>query len=528
MYKIGDGLKKHITKYGLIIIGICMLSMLLCSIEYKYCKKTISFDEMFSFASSNTFFPEFSRMTQDRTWSSPANEFRVLLSVQKDERFNYKAVWINQAEDVHPPLYYALIHTVYSLIPERFSFWIGLIVSEIFIILTTIVLYSLGNMFYGDKIAALFCCAMFACSPSTINRVLFFRMYPMLLFMTTLAFWIHMKWITDDSLNKKFKWLFFLFVVNVIGALTHYYYIVFIVLLTLACTVYLLLSGKRKRILCYYLPQIVSAIVVLAVFPACINHIFYGYRGEQAFSNISDYDDVISLFKEYLQEIISEVFIDTTVMAVVILSFIGIVIVSLVKHRSQLQIHYFAIAIFVMVVSASVIIKISEKHTTRYISSAFPLLYLLLFGSLGFFVGRLFSKKTYCLLCILIVSFFICRRIVEVKPWVDHEPKSVKIAKQYADLDCIVFAGEDDWTINYQAWYEYPDLVNFFRIYYVKEPYSRDFVDERLANEEKLIVYVSNESSTEEVKSRLMDSLPQMKSFTYLYDGFDCSVYLLE
>lgn len=47
------------------------------------------------------------------TWR-PGIDYYRLLTVSSEDKFNYKQVYINQTEDVHPPLYYFIIHTISS------------------------------------------------------------------------------------------------------------------------------------------------------------------------------------------------------------------------------------------------------------------------------------------------------------------------------------------------------------------------------------------------------------------------------
>ncbi len=44
-------------------------------------------------------------------------------AVKKNERFDYRKVWKNQKNDVHPPIYYILLHTICSFFPGKFSWW---------------------------------------------------------------------------------------------------------------------------------------------------------------------------------------------------------------------------------------------------------------------------------------------------------------------------------------------------------------------------------------------------------------------
>lgn len=70
----------------------------------------------------------------------PGSDYYDLLTVSADNTFNYKQVYINQTNDVHPPLYYFVIHTVSSFFPLQFSKWFG--------ILPNIFFFSIDTSFY--------------------------------------------------------------------------------------------------------------------------------------------------------------------------------------------------------------------------------------------------------------------------------------------------------------------------------------------------------------------------------------------
>ena len=52
----------------------------------------------------------------------------------KDNRFNYASVYYNQIQDVHPPLFYMLVHTISSIFNNTFSKYIICAVSLPFFI----------------------------------------------------------------------------------------------------------------------------------------------------------------------------------------------------------------------------------------------------------------------------------------------------------------------------------------------------------------------------------------------------------
>lgn len=64
----------------------------------------------------------------------------------KENRFNYASVYYNQVQDVHPPLFYALVHTLSSIFNNTFSKYIVFFVSLPFFIGTCILIWKTLNL----------------------------------------------------------------------------------------------------------------------------------------------------------------------------------------------------------------------------------------------------------------------------------------------------------------------------------------------------------------------------------------------
>lgn len=70
------------------------------------------------------------------------------MSVSESERFNYANVWENQANDVHPPLYYALLHTLCSIFPGSIRIWYAGTINIVFALLTLYILRKLLRLLW--------------------------------------------------------------------------------------------------------------------------------------------------------------------------------------------------------------------------------------------------------------------------------------------------------------------------------------------------------------------------------------------
>ena len=67
------------------------------------------------------------------------------MTVSSDEIFNYWSVYYNQSRDVHPPLFYMLVHLVSSICLNTFTKYIIFAINLIFYIASCFVLRKILN-----------------------------------------------------------------------------------------------------------------------------------------------------------------------------------------------------------------------------------------------------------------------------------------------------------------------------------------------------------------------------------------------
>lgn len=235
--------RESFLQYGIVMM-IVLLSLGM-QIYFGIQKQGFHEDEYYSYYSTNL----------TNNWSVPEaqweemqryrNEFMVL----PGEGFQYGLVKTVQSWDVHPPMYYWILHTVCSFSKGVFSKWQGLIVNMIFQLIATVFLYCSAKLLFSKKkqdLFALLVCAWYAFSPAIMNSVMFIRMYTVLSAICMISVWLHIKiW-----LNRKFTdWKYLISVVFVvyIGFLTHYYYLLFQFFLTGSMCVFYLFREKSGR-----------------------------------------------------------------------------------------------------------------------------------------------------------------------------------------------------------------------------------------------------------------------------------------
>ena len=227
------------------------------------------------------------------------------LAVWEDEIFDYKTVWANQSDDVHPPLYYAVLHTISSLFPGKFSIWFAGSINIIFALLTLGVLRKLANAIFQVPFLTNLISIVFALSAEVLSATSFFRMYIMAMFFVTLTTYYFVELVEKQELS--WKEYFCLFALSVSGALTHYYYVVYLVFICVVYGIWLLVKKQWKNLIVFVGTMIASAFSAIVIFPAMLEHVFSGYRGAETMENfanssLSDYGRRLSFFYKIFNE----------------------------------------------------------------------------------------------------------------------------------------------------------------------------------------------------------------------------------
>lgn len=217
-------------------------------------------------------------------------EMQRQFMVREGERFRFAEVIQNQVDDVHPPLYYLALNVIMSLLPEHFYKWFGLGLNMLCSCVTLggilFLLHSMGNRRSWDW-AALTAGLVYAVAPSTVSNVMFIRMYAMSAMWTVLYACLIVRMIQRRECSRKqfavytaagavLCWLAFL---------THYFCLLVPFFLTLAYCIWTLFRRKGiLRMLVYGLCMCAAIGAAVCCYPASLQHIFHGYRGEAAIS----------------------------------------------------------------------------------------------------------------------------------------------------------------------------------------------------------------------------------------------------
>lgn len=290
--------KKKALKYLVIII----LILIGIRVYFGYQKEDFFMDETFSYTLMNM--KEGAGMIQtapefNNIWIS-GNKIKEMLVVSKDEVLRYDTVYYNQTQDVHPPLYYFLLHTASALSFGNFTKWTGIILNIIIFVGICAVLYIIGKKIFKSTIWAFALVAIYGVSTGAIFSTLFIRMYELLilfvlLYLNKIIDILKTNVIENKNISKKD--IIQLVTIFVLGMLTHYHFIIISVLISLVLFIIMLFKKVKISRICTYVGiNILGLLIYSAIYPSFYSHMFGTQRGTESTGNLlnlADYADRI-------------------------------------------------------------------------------------------------------------------------------------------------------------------------------------------------------------------------------------------
>ena len=291
------------------------------------------------------------------------------LTIGKGDIFNYFSVYYNQSRDVHPPLFYFLIHFVSTIFYGTFSKYIIFSINLLFFIGTLLVINKIMKRLNKEKLG-IPTMILYGGSIGCISTVMFQRMYMMLTFFSILYLYLTIKFIQDDFIiNKKKLWILTI----LCGFLTQYYFCIYIVLVFILISIYLIIKKQYKKLYNYFIIHFIPAIIGIVFYPASIYHIFFSYRG---IGDGGSTKIIIENVIYYLSQIY-KLFGFKNLLLITILVCIILIIKNKIKINKE-KVNYLILLLVPVIMYILIVSKIApflgEDYTSRYIMLTFPII----------------------------------------------------------------------------------------------------------------------------------------------------------
>lgn len=287
-------MKSFLKKLGKSKVFWIALVIVIQTVVYTFAginKAYFHMDEMYSYGLAN--YDRVQIYENDDFYNQwhDAAYYKDYIVVNEDEQGDFAPVYNNQRDDVHPPLYYLLLRMGMELTPGEFSKWTGIIINILAFAVNSVFLYlvalKLVRKEVGREVKAFALTLVAALSLASISTVMYIRMYAMLTMFVTITAWLHLK--LAESKKLEWKLLVPVGIMALLGVLTQYYYIFFLLPLFIMMVVRYA-KAKRMRELWAYVGVLAGAAAVsLVIWPYSVQHMFFGYRGLGVIGNLLNF-----------------------------------------------------------------------------------------------------------------------------------------------------------------------------------------------------------------------------------------------
>lgn len=458
--------------------------------------------------------------------------------VREGERFRFSEVIQNQEEDVHPPLYYLFLNIVMSLSPEHFYKWYGLILNMLFSCVTLVailfMLYGLGNQKHNAW-AALTAGIVYVLAPSVISNVMLARMYTLSGMWTVLYAFLIVRIVQKEECDRKQFAVY-----TAAGALlcflaflTHYFCLIVSFFLTLCyCIRSLLLRKRIGRMVLYGICMCGGIALAVCIYPASLEHIFHGYRGEDAISSLigADFRELSRVFLNLLD---GNVF-SHMMWPVLLLSAAALLFLLSRKNRDKRAVYCMAAMYISSIASICFLMKtsvFSGDASCRYfypvLALFLPLQAYLLYRAAAELAQGKRGQRIVCMTAVLVICIPFLAGHVQKKVlflYTENEARK-EDARYYAAKHYPLIVVYSKHT-RYRSWYIADQVWPFEYVIYSDYDHMIELPENPLLTEsEGFLVYMD---APEEALDALVAVNPHVSGYTLQSKDRFFNIYLLE
>ena len=471
-------------KTKLLFIFSLLFSFILITL-YFMAKRTFTMDESFSFALANYFEPPIPGWIVYDSNTEIAKEVMNAYTVTTNA-FNYKAVSYNMAHDVHPPLHPWILHTISSIFKGRFTIWFSYLLNLPCFLLNSFLLMKIVKEETNNNLYIILINLIYSLNSIFLYHFQLIRMYQLLSTLSLLFLYVVLR-ILKNKGKQNINYIL-LFIIVILGGLTHYYFYIALGCISMVLTIYLLINKKYKDLICSFISCVSAVLLNIFVFFNGTIEQFSFSHGASSLEKMEHFSLNIDFMKRYIEQTYG----GTIVFILMLLVLIASIVMLIRKHKEFTIIVLLLISYFLYYLFVS---NLATYAIERYMMG------MELIGLLALFLGlcNLFKDKRVltiiaCGLILLKLDFSWVNRLGTTKSWdvaKDHQwDKALVISSTANNYDSYInsFLWMDlRW---YKAVYTSSDetdisneLMSEEFVLYIEKTLDQDIIIEKVRNE---------------------------------------------
>ncbi|WP_022763382.1 hypothetical protein [Butyrivibrio sp. AD3002] len=371
-------------------------------------------------------------------------------TVLDNEKFHYLNTYLQQAFDVHPPLYYAVIKTLCSIFPKTNLMLIGYIINICFLIITCFLVYKIGVWVFNDSFLSITAMLFYGFSLDFINNSTYYRMYAMLTFWMVLSIFLNVKWFKNKYVNDH-KTILVLCLIEYLAMMTQYFALFFCIPIFVINIAFAL--HQKKSVSRYLVYNVVTGIIYLITWPFSIMHILFSNRGDDVTHNLSHLHFLQNIIS-YKDSLANSIFAAKSKLLIIVFLIVFIVILAKIiqnickgSFHSWIDTEHFGVMIYLYFTSLIYFVIAANAvpwHVDRYIMPIIPLFCIIIIYSLANMASFVIKKNFISIAFAMAFCIFIsCLWHITTSPsYLYNDNKRTELAKICPEHEAIIIDKE--------------------------------------------------------------------------------------
>lgn len=516
------------NKRELFFLGVIVTGAVAVLLFMMLQKKEFENDEYYTYALANCDTGINGNTEKDGFAQNPSELFKYFFYADTN-RLGLKNVWVNQRNDVHPPLYYLIQH-MFNLVTHNFGgLKSGIFLNILYHVINILLIYEILKKLLCRTNLVLVGCGLYAFLPTVLKNVIFIRMYTLLSAFVLLLCLLFVRAVQSEKRAAKFYVC--LGLVSVGGTLTHYYFLVYLFFSCIIWGILLLLSKKWKEAVWFAGTMGAAGGVSVMIFPPMLSHIFSGYRGRESFENLvsSDWVSQLLYYLKAMNYLFGGIFLGICIIMAVYFLWQGKAV-----HRQAVWKNdgtwKSALILFVPCILYFLIVsKIAVMNTERYISPIYGVSVILFLYGLKVFTDIMGNSTFQCM------AFVCAAGIVLNNGWEEYlwsEKNSniemvMEMSEKYGKENACIHIYENAW----KSLPSFSEFIYYQSITLIPEADQSRLDALGLEKYDHVVCFFSN-GIKEERRIEILDDWiaenPQLSQYEELYRYQYSIVYYLE
>ena len=515
-----------ISKEQLLLI-ILLITQVFTMIIWGQNKQGFFMDEISTYGLSNSYYNPFTNWNADyyNEWKT-TDYYMSYVETHEGTQFRYDSVYYNQSIDVHPPLYYYLLHTVCSFFPDQFTKWFGIGLNIVFYLIANILIFKISKKYFQDKWLWYIPVLFYGFSIVAASTVMFIRMYMLMTLLVLFLLYVHTYYVFDqDTLDKKSMIL--CAIATWLGSSTQYFFIYIAFFLTVFTCIWFAIKKQFKVMIKYALSMLCGIILLAITFPPMFKHVFSGYRGVETINNLTSFSDKSTAIKEYLYVIFNGMFAGLGTNIPIVITGIAALLILVIAGKIVYDRKQYGIAVIIMtIICYFVMIAVGVSGVvSRHLYCIYPLIAIVAVWIFASILSTRTSKAVTRIITI-IFSIVICfvgyvNKDVE---WLYQGGDYAKFLAYYNRETPAIFLCDMGYESS-SNYFEMAEYDSFAVVRYESEDILSQLLEQK-NNPMQLIIYVVNDQRGSEMVNEvaMQYGYAEIKQLN-LYNGTLC--YLL-